>query len=202
MGRYVYELVSGTRAILTISIVAEICEFCLKNGFELPSVYQGPYNALYRTIEAELLPCLRKYGMAFYAFNPLAGGWLTSRYHRDIDESDIETGSRFDKNRGQGRMYRARFWNESFFSALDLLRGALKEDGSGISESEAALRWMMHHSQLKQEHGDKVIIGASSKAQLEMNLGDFEKGKLPQIVEEAFDKGWEMTRGVTWKYFH
>jgi aflatoxin B1 aldehyde reductase len=38
--------------------------------------------------------------------------------------------------------------------------------------------------------------------QLEMNLEDFEKGELPKEVLEAFDQGWEKTRGVAWKYFH
>ena len=61
---------------------------------------------------------------------------------------------------------------------------------------------MMHHSQLKAEYGDKVIIGASSKEQLEMNLFDFEKEGLGQEVLEALEKGWEGTRGVTGKYFH
>ena len=36
-------------------------------------MYQGIYNAMHRTIEAELLPCLRHYGMGFYAYNPLGG---------------------------------------------------------------------------------------------------------------------------------
>jgi aflatoxin B1 aldehyde reductase len=52
--------------------VATICEICRSNSYPLPSVYQGVYNALHRTIEAELLPCLRHYNMSFYAFNPLA----------------------------------------------------------------------------------------------------------------------------------
>jgi aflatoxin B1 aldehyde reductase len=178
--------------------VAAICELCKANSYPLPSVYQGVYNALHRTIEVELLPCLRKYNMSFYAFNPLAGGWLTDRYHRDTSDSSLEPGSRFDNNKMQGRMYRARYWNDAFFDALDVLREA-KGD---LREGEIALRWMMHHSQLKAEHGDKVIIGASSNAQLMQNLGDFEKGGLSEDVVKALDKGWEISRGVTWKYFH
>ncbi|KAF1940489.1 Aldo/keto reductase [Clathrospora elynae] len=182
--------------------VSAICEICRANGYKLPSVYQGVYNALYRTVEHELLPCLRKYGISFYAFNPLAGGWLTARYRRDTQDGSIESGSRFDPKRVQGRMYRARYWNDTFFNALEGLRGALGEHGKGLTESETALRWMMHHSQLKKEFGDKVIIGASSKEQLEMNMRDFEKEGLPENVVKALDKGWEGCRGVTWKYFH
>lgn len=86
--------------------VAQICEICEKNGWVKPSVYQGVYNALLRTVEAELFPCLRHYGMAFYNYNPLAGGYLTDRYHRE--DKDMEAGARFDPNRMQGKMYRGK----------------------------------------------------------------------------------------------
>lgn len=36
-------------------------------------VSQGMYNATTRQVETELLPCLRYFGMKFYAYNPLAG---------------------------------------------------------------------------------------------------------------------------------
>jgi aflatoxin B1 aldehyde reductase len=80
--------------------VAQIQELCRANDWVTPQVYQGVYNALHRSIEHELMPCLRKYGMAFYNYNPLAGGYLTDRYHRE--ESNVEAGSRFDPNRWQG----------------------------------------------------------------------------------------------------
>ena len=99
----------------------------------------------------------------------------------------------------QGKMYRSRYWNDEFFTAIEGLRSALPV---GQTESETALRWMMHHSQLKKEFGDQVIIGASSREQLEMNLKDFEKGELSEGVVQALENGWNGTRGVTWKYFH
>lgn len=34
---------------------------------------KGMYNATTRQVETELLPCLRYFGMKFYAYNPLAG---------------------------------------------------------------------------------------------------------------------------------
>ena len=50
--------------------VAEIVTIAKANGYILPTVYQGVYNAIHRVIEPELLPCLRKFGISFYAFNP------------------------------------------------------------------------------------------------------------------------------------
>ena len=50
-----------------------------KYGFGV-SVYQGMYNAITRQVEGELFPCLRRYNIPFYSYNPLAGGLLTGKY--------------------------------------------------------------------------------------------------------------------------
>lgn len=180
--------------------VAAICELCAQHGWTPPSVYQGVYNALHRTVEHELLPCLRAYNLAFYAFNPLAGGFLSDRYHRDTSDAEVEPGCKFDTGRMQGRMYRARYWNEANFEALEGLREAAGREG--VRESEAALRWLVHHSELRRERGDKIIIGASSVEQCEGNLRDLEGGPLGEGVRRALDVGWEKCRGGAWKYFH
>ncbi|KAJ7617445.1 NADP-dependent oxidoreductase domain-containing protein [Mycena polygramma] len=120
--------------------VAQICEICKRNGWVMPTVYQGLYNAQHRLVEAELFPCLRAYGISFYVFNPLAGGFLTSRYTRD--QAAFNDGERFDPSRKQGQLHRMRYWNEPNFKALDLLRPAIAPHG--ITESEAALRWLAH----------------------------------------------------------
>ncbi|EGP89260.1 unnamed protein product [Zymoseptoria tritici ST99CH_1A5] len=178
--------------------VAQICELCRTNNWIQPSVYQGVYNALHRSVEPELFPCLRKYGMAFYNYNPLAGGYLTDRYHRETQ--DMEEGSRFDPNRWQGKMYRTRYWNDSYFDALDILRPVAKKHG--LTEAECALRWMTHHSQMKREHGDSIIIGASSTKHIEQNLVDLEKDALPEEVVKALDQGWEGCKAISGKYWH
>lgn len=79
--------------------VAEICCICEKNGWVKPSVYQGLYNMLQRNVEAELFPCLRKFGMSFVAFNPLLGGLLFQK--KDVP---VESGSRFDDENLQGKV--------------------------------------------------------------------------------------------------
>ncbi|KAJ9137482.1 Aflatoxin b1-aldehyde reductase [Pleurostoma richardsiae] len=178
--------------------VAQICEICIRNGWKRPDAYQGVYNALHRAVEPELLPCLRYYGIALYEFNPLAGGFLTDRYERGTAEH--EAGSRFDPSRNQGVSYRKRYWNDAYFDALDVVRPVAKR--LGISTAEAALRWVTHHSQMKKEFGDAVIIGASSAAQLEENLVNLEKGPLPEEMVKAFDDGWAIIKGICKPYFH
>ncbi len=81
------------------------------------------------------------------------------------------------------------------FDALDIVRAAAKPTNS--TEAECALRRMMHHSQLRKDRGDAVIIGVSSTTGLEERLQDFEKWPLPDEIRKALDKAWEMTKGVS-----
>jgi len=173
--------------------VAQICEICKAKNYLMPSVYQGIYNAFHRTVEAELFPCLRHYGLAYQVYNPLAAGYLTSRYHRDTGDN-VEEGTRFDPKTFQGKYYRAKYWNDAMFDALDLLRPVAKKHS--LTEAECALRWLSLHSLLKREKGDAILVGASNTKQMEENLTNSEKGPLPEEVVEALNAGWERVRGT------
>lgn len=149
-----------------------------------------------RSVEPELFPCLRKYGIAFYAFSPLAGGLLTGKYDRYT--TSHEPGSRYDPARTQGKNFRSRYWNEAYFDAINLLLDCIEP--YEISLSEAALRWSSHHSAMKRECGDAVVIGASSEKQLEENLRCLECGPLSWDLIEAFEKAWTLVQGVYVSY--
>lgn len=148
----------------------------------------------------ELFPGLKHYGITFYAFSPLAGSQLTGRYRRNTRDTDIEPMSCFDPNTFQGRKYRKRLWNDIIFDALDLVREAA--GAHQLTEVECALRWIAHHSKLDVARGDAVIIGASSKKQIEENLGFLEQGPLPSDVVDALDKAWLITKGTVNNYWH
>ncbi|KAF7876334.1 hypothetical protein EAF04_001427 [Stromatinia cepivora] len=175
--------------------VAQIQEMSIKNSWIRPIVYQGVYNAIQRSIELELPPCLHHYNMSFYAFNPIAGSYLTSRYHRH--QESVEATSRFDASHAQGKLYRKRYWNDT---ALDIIREAAKKES--LTESECALRWLTHHSLMEAGKGDKTIIGASSEVHLWGNLEDLAKGPLVERVVEALDGAWAKARAVDDAYFH
>lgn len=59
------------------SDVQKAYDICKQNGYVLPTVFQGNYNPVARRQETELFPTLRKLNIAFYAYSPLAGGFLT-----------------------------------------------------------------------------------------------------------------------------
>jgi aflatoxin B1 aldehyde reductase len=135
--------------------VAQICEICKANEWIMPTVYQGGYHALQRSIEDELFPCLRKYGISLYAFQPLAGGLLTGRYTRN--QTQFDEGSRFDPKILQGTVHRNRYWNDAYFDAIESLHSAAVK--YEITDAEVALRWLKHHSQVQKDLDDAIIVG-------------------------------------------
>ncbi|KAJ3931113.1 MAG: Aldo/keto reductase [Lentinula lateritia] len=178
--------------------VAEIVGICKANGYIIPSAYQGIYNAVHRAAEPELFPCLRKFGISFYEFNPLGGGFFTGRY-TSVDDQ-VEPGSRFDPNKAQGKNYRNRYWKEPYFDAVASIQTVA--DHHNLTMAEIALRWVSHHSLMKREYGDAILIGASSLEHIRQNLIDLEKGPLPEEVVTALDKAWESVKPYASKYHH
>lgn len=100
----------------------------------------------------------------------------------------------------QGNLHRNRYWNDSYFNALDIIQPVAKKHGLTIAE--VAVRWLEHHSLISAEKGDAIIVGASSVKHLEENLADLEKGPLPEEVVEALDRAWLVTKAVAPKFWH
>ncbi|XP_066518281.1 aflatoxin B1 aldehyde reductase member 4-like [Hoplias malabaricus] len=181
--------------------VAEIYTICKHKNWLRPTVYQGMYNATTRQVETELIPCLRYLGIRFYAYNPLAGGLLTGKYHYKDKDGTQPVGRFFGHS--WAAAYRDRFWKESHFHAIDGILRALEATYGSEKPTltSAALRWMYHHSQLKGDLGDGVIIGMSTMEQLQENLAAAEEGPLKQEVVDAFKHGWDLVAHVCPNYF-
>lgn len=122
-----------------------------------PITVQLQYNLLIRGIEAEMLPAARDVGAGVLAWSPLAGGWLTGKYQRDIPPGK---GTRYSDNPARGvESWRARNDAARTWRVLDALREVADEQG--ITMSAAALAW------LRQQPGvTSVLLGARSELQL------------------------------------
>ena len=172
--------------------VADLYHICKSNSWIKPTIHQGRYNAITRDIEPELLPMLRYFQIRLYAYNPLAGGFLTAKYS---NPKKIPKGSRFDLF----KPYQNRYWKNVYFKTLKSIKKVC--DLYGISPSEAALRWLIHHSQMQAVRQDGIIIGASKIEHLKANLKACKAGKLPEEIILAFNKAWDITRCDSPKYF-
>ncbi|PGH14597.1 hypothetical protein AJ79_02932 [Helicocarpus griseus UAMH5409] len=182
--------------------VAEIVTMCNERGWVRPTIYQGMYNAITRSIEKELIPACKRYGMDVVVYNPLAGGIFSGKYKT----SDIPASGRYSDHAAtnMGANYRKRYFKDATFDALRIIEPVVQKHN--LTLIETALRWLHHHSALKiEDRGrtrDGIIIGVSSFAQLQQNLADVEKGPLPEDVVKALDEAWLVAKPTTADYWH
>jgi L-glyceraldehyde 3-phosphate reductase len=118
-------------------------------------IHQPRYNMFDRHIENGLFPVLDQLGMGSIVFSPLAQGLLTDRYLAGIPADSRAAEGRWmtEKNIDETYLERARALNE-------IARGR------GQSLAQLALSWVLRQPQVT-----SALIGASSVAQLEDNLG-------------------------------
>ncbi|KAK4121002.1 aflatoxin B1 aldehyde reductase member 2 [Parathielavia appendiculata] len=163
----------------TAEEVQKFLDICEARGWVKPSVYQGHYNAIVRSGEKHLFPLLREHGLAFYAYSPAASGFFAGNYRNPV------VGGRFDQSHFVGDLYREYYVKSAITAATD--RAVEVATRHGIGGHAAALRWTAHHSILSADHGDSIIVGASSVEQLKSNLDMIEQGPLPHEVVSAIE---------------
>ena len=137
-------------------------------------IHQPSYSMLNRWIEPELLDVLDAEGAGCIVFSPLAQGVLTDRYLRGIPE-----GSRASRD---GSLSRETLTEETLAKVRGLNEIASRR---GQSLAQMALAWT-----LRDERVTSTVIGASSVAQLEANVGaldrlDFTPHELEEIDRYA-----------------
>lgn len=96
---------------------------------------------------------------------------------------------RLDPSRPYGDLYNKRFGKPSYLEALEKWAAAAEHEGT--TKAELAYRWVRYDSALKPEHGDAIIIGASSLEQLEKTLSIIDKGPLSETAVRAINDIWE-----------
>jgi len=131
---------------------------------------QPAYSLLDRSIERELLPMAKTYGLGVLTFSPLAEGILTGKYRRG---EPLPESSRFARVTKPGP-YAARL-TPAVHDLLDALRAFAAE--KGVTMSQLALAWA-----LAQPDVSSVLVGPCDVAQLEDNLGALTVGLDPDEV--------------------
>jgi aryl-alcohol dehydrogenase-like predicted oxidoreductase len=117
-----------------------------------PRAIQNSYSLLDRQDDAEMLGLCRQHGVAYLAFSPLAGGWLTGKYRRG---ETYPAGSRMTQRpEPYQELVAART-----FDFLDRL--AAVAAGRGTSMAGLALAWL-----LADERVSQVVVGPGRPAHL------------------------------------
>ncbi|GAB3198447.1 L-glyceraldehyde 3-phosphate reductase [Geodermatophilus arenarius] len=149
-------------------------------------IHQPSYSMLNRWIETEgLLDTLADVGAGCIAFSPLAQGMLTDKYLGGIPE-----GSRAS----QGKSLSPDLLTDEAITHVRALGELAAERGQSLAQM--ALAWALRDPRVT-----SVLIGASSVAQLEQNVGalerlDFSDEELARIDRHAVDAGIDLWEGA------
>ncbi|MDT4998260.1 MAG: L-glyceraldehyde 3-phosphate reductase, partial [Mycobacterium sp.] len=162
---------------------AEAAAIARKLGTPLV-IHQPSYSLLNRWVEGDLVTELNNAGMGAIAFTALAQGLLTNRY-LDKPAADIARATErptFDDDLVTGEV------NER----LRGLAGIAERRGQSLAQ--LALAWVLRDATVA-----STLVGASSVAQLEENLGaldnlDFTAEELAEIDRYASESGIDLWR--------
>jgi aryl-alcohol dehydrogenase-like predicted oxidoreductase len=142
--------------------VTKAAQTAAARGWSAPVTLQPQYNLLVRGIEHEVVPACLDAGLGLLPWSPLAGGWLSGKYQRDVTPTGD---SRLGDNPERGmeawgpRNAESRTWD--VVEAVAEVAGEL-----GVSSAQVSLAWLA-----AQPAVTSVILGARTVEQLVDNLG-------------------------------
>jgi len=141
-------------------------------------IHQPSYSMLNRWIEPDLLDVLGKEGVGCITFSPLAQGLLTDRYL-----NGVPAGSRASL---EGSFSQEMLTEQTLGKVRALNQMA---QGRGQTLAQMALAWTLRDPRVT-----STLVGASSVAQLEQNVGaldkpEFSADELREIDRHATDSG-------------
>jgi aryl-alcohol dehydrogenase-like predicted oxidoreductase len=133
----------------------------LADELHVPLISNQPqYSAIYRVIEAEVIPASREAGLSQVVWSPLAQGVLTGKYQPGQAPPE---GSRATDQAGGGAEFIERWMRDDVLERVQALRPLADE--AGLSMASLALAWV-----LQEENVASAIIGASRPEQVQDNV--------------------------------
>jgi aryl-alcohol dehydrogenase-like predicted oxidoreductase len=140
------------------SEIAEAQSAAERRGRERFRSEQPPYSILTRAIEHDVLPTCQRHGIGVISYSPLAGGWLSGRYRKEVDvhgpASAARPAARFDLSDPA---------NQRKLDAVEQL--AQLADDAGITLIQLALAFVLNHPTVT-----AAIIGPRTIEHLESQL--------------------------------
>ena len=147
-------------------------------------IHQPSYSMLNRWIERGLLDVLGDQGVGCIVFSPLAQGMLTDRYLDGIPP---------DSRASRDGSLSPEMLSEQALEKIHALDGLARERGQTLAQM--ALAWTLRDPRVT-----SALVGASSVAQLEANVGaldrlGFSQDELAEIDRHATDSGINIWAG-------
>jgi aryl-alcohol dehydrogenase-like predicted oxidoreductase len=146
-----------------------------QRGYDRFVSSQPQYSALWRVIEAEVVPLSQREGIGQIVWSPMAQGVLTGKY---LPGKKAPAGSRAtDKKSGAAMI--SRWMKDDVLEAVQLLKPIA--ESVDLSMSQLALAWVLQNPSVS-----SAIMGATKPAQIRDNV-KASGVKLPAEVMKAID---------------
>ncbi len=146
-----------------------------QRGYDRFVSSQPQYSALWRVIEAEVVPLSQREGIGQIVWSPMAQGVLTGKY---LPGKKAPAGSRAtDKKSGAAMI--SRWMKDDVLEAVQLLKPIA--ESVDLSMSQLALAWVLQNPNVS-----SAIMGATKPAQIRDNV-KASGVKLPTEVMKAID---------------
>ncbi|GIM88278.1 aldo/keto reductase [Paractinoplanes toevensis] len=142
-----------------------------RRGRERVVSEQPPYSILVRGIEREVLPVAQRYHLAVIPWSPLAGGYLSGRYHRGLTGPISPRASRLPT-----RYDPTNPANASKLAAVEKLQTLADE--AGLTLIHLALAFVLNHPAIT-----SAIIGPRTLEHLESQLEADKVTLTPDILD-------------------
>jgi aryl-alcohol dehydrogenase-like predicted oxidoreductase len=120
---------------------------------------QPQYSALWRVIEAEVVPLCEKEGVSQIVWSPIAQGVLTGKY---LPGQPPPQGSRATDDQGGANMIK-RLLADDILTAVQELTPLAAD--AGLSMAQLAIGWVLHNPNVA-----SAIVGASRPEQVQENV--------------------------------
>ena len=131
----------------------------LAQELRIPLVSNQPqYSALWRVIEAEVVPACAELGLGQIVFSPIAQGVLTGKY---LPGQPVPAGSRATDENGSN--FVGRFLRDDVLERVQQLRPLAEE--AGLSLAQLSVAWVLQNPNVS-----AAIIGASRPEQVTENV--------------------------------
>ena len=126
-------------------------------GFQLISS-QPQYSALWRVIEAEVVPTCRELGVSQIVWSPMAQGVLTGKY---LPGQPVPEGSRASDERLAGIM--GKYLSDDVLTRVQQIKPLADE--LGLTMAQFALAWVLQNDNVA-----SAIVGATKPEQISSNI--------------------------------
>ena len=141
----------------TADQIESVATICRSRGWSEPISNQPQYSALWRHIEAQVIPATAQYGLGNVVWSPLAMGILTGKY---TDAKNPPPGTRAS---GPAAGMMEDYFTQPVLDAVQQLLPIAEE--AGITLPQLSLAWCLRRPSIS-----SVIFGATKLSQVDDNV--------------------------------